>query len=89
MYAPTPKLCDQHYPDVVLCDVRSRRYLNPSDALAPLFVGAKSASNDEAERRGDALPRNVADLFQSSTPPWLIEDASSRDRSSRLLDAAR
>jgi hypothetical protein len=42
------------------------------------------ASNDEVERRGIAQTTNEADLSQSSTPPWLIEDAP-RDRSNRLL----
>jgi hypothetical protein len=33
-------------------------------------------SNDKVERRGAALPLNEATLSQSSTPPWLTEDAT-------------
>jgi hypothetical protein len=43
--------------------------------------------NDEVERRGVAVSLNEAGLFQSSTSPWLTEDAP-RDRSNRLLDGA-
>src|ERR1700742_1768325 len=60
-------------PAMILClddaqhSPRSHRCLNPTQALAPLFVIAKSASNDEVERCGVALPANEADLSQSST----------------------
>jgi hypothetical protein len=45
------------------------------------------SSNDEVERRGASPASNEGTLSQSSTPPWLTEDAT-RDRSNRLLDGA-